>query len=101
AAQSDHRLIEQVQCLSTDEAIQTLTGDGLSVARVNPGSEMLAMYEDSYQFARSPNGDLVKGFPFQFKHSPMTISRNSPEVGEHTSHFLEGEIEEFEKDSAS
>ena len=39
-------------------------------------------------FLKSPSGDLVKGFPFQFANSPMTINSNSPSVGEHNEHYL-------------
>ena len=43
---------------------------------------------DSEIFARSPNGALVKGFPFQLVRTPMTIHSNSPKVGEHTEKIL-------------
>ena len=42
----------------------------------------------SVAFQRSPNGDLVKGFPLQLVQAPLQITRNSPQVGEHTEQFV-------------
>ena len=39
-------------------------------------------------FAKSPNGALVKGFPFQLVSQPMTIWGDAPGVGEHTDEIL-------------
>lgn len=39
-------------------------------------------------FLTSPCGDLVKGFPFQFETSPMTIRLDSPSVGQDNERFL-------------
>ena len=39
-------------------------------------------------FARTPKNVLFKGFPFQLKHTAMTIWGESPEVGEHTQKFV-------------
>ncbi len=75
--------------LAAEAAVDELTRRGISAARVNSGAQMLAQFEASYQFARSPNGDLVKGFPFQFQRTPMSISLNSPAVGEHTDQFVD------------
>jgi len=88
-ADAKDQVEQTIATLSAEEAVKTLASQGISAARVNVGSEMLVQFETSYQFARSPNGDLVKGFPFQFQNTPMTISLNSPEVGEHTNQFVE------------
>ncbi len=74
----------------SEVAVDQLRSMGVSACRVNAGSEMLEHFKRSYQFARSPNGDLVKGFPFQFLNTPMKINLDSPEVGEHTEQFVEG-----------
>ncbi len=54
------------------------------------GSEMFVqpVVKQAGIFARSPAGDLVKGFAFQFVKNPMTIRLNSPEIGEHTERFV-------------
>ena len=46
-------------------------------------------YRASGIFGQSPNGALVKGFPFQFTETPMTVWGNSPQVGEHTDDVLQ------------
>ncbi len=64
-------------------------GGGATLSRV--GSELLndiALWSRQV-FARSPNGSLVKGFPFQFSDSPMTVWGDSPAVGEHTRQLVE------------
>ena len=43
-------------------------------------------------FLKSPSGDLVKGFPFQFANSPMTIYSESPSVGEHNGHYFKAGV---------
>ncbi|MCY4322929.1 MAG: CoA transferase [Gammaproteobacteria bacterium] len=58
-------------------------------ASVNKGSEMYALETASRTdaFATGPDGNLVKGFPFQFQQEPMRVRMNSPRVGEHTDQF--------------
>ncbi|MBK7904421.1 MAG: hypothetical protein IPJ97_16935 [Proteobacteria bacterium] len=41
-------------------------------------------------FTRSPSGELVKGFPFQLTDSPMTVTRDSPALGEHNREIIPG-----------
>ncbi|MEM7097626.1 MAG: CoA transferase [Pseudomonadota bacterium] len=40
-------------------------------------------------FATTQAGKMVKGFPFQFTRSPLTVYAESPSMGEHTQHVLE------------
>jgi len=40
-------------------------------------------------FSTSPSGELVKGFPFQFRSEPMRIYRDSPAIGEHNSEIID------------
>ncbi len=42
-------------------------------------------------FANSPSGDLVKGFPFQLRGSPMRIRLDAPAVGQHTNDYLDND----------
>ncbi len=63
-------------------------GGGGVVSRGGPG-----LFKDESLFAthiyqHSPNGALVKGFPFQLIDTPMTVWGNSPKVGEHTEQFI-------------
>jgi crotonobetainyl-CoA:carnitine CoA-transferase CaiB-like acyl-CoA transferase len=38
---------------------------------------------------RLANGTLVKGFPFELTHEPLTISRAAPKVGADTQEVLQ------------
>ena len=67
-----------------------LTGAGYGAAICLKGSEMIQLpqIENRDVFRKSPNGDLVKGFPFQFARSKMTIHGDAPTVGRHTDFIL-------------
>lgn len=56
-----------------------LNGKAMFDAEANKGSGI---------FARTSTNQLVKGFPFKFAHSEMTIHTESPTVGEHNDRFL-------------
>jgi hypothetical protein len=62
----------------------------VDVDRAATGSEMLAMEmaHNSSAFMHSPDGDLVKGMPFQLSRSPLEIRTDSPAIGEHTAEFI-------------
>ncbi len=74
---------------SAEELVEALRELGIGAAVVRSGSEMYEQFEarNSDVFTRSPDGAMVKGFPFQFERHPMSIRLNSPEVGEHTDQF--------------
>ncbi len=75
---------------SAEEVITQLQDAGIGAAVVRHGSDMYRHFDStgSFVFSHSPNGDLVKGFPFQLRASPMTIRTDSPDVGEHTADFV-------------
>ena len=75
---------------STEQVLNELAGAGVGAAQVLVGSTMYALRKQSDDdvFAHSPDGTLVKGFPFQFLNSPMKIELDSPEVGEHNAEFV-------------
>ena len=60
-------------------AQRCLNGKAMFDAETNNGSGI---------FARTSTNQLVKGFPFTFIHSEMTIHTESPAVGEHNDLFL-------------
>lgn len=76
---------------SAPDVIAALNELGVGAAVASRGSEMYAALSaaGSTVFANSPNGDLVKGFPFQLGRTPMRINLDSPEVGEHTAQFVQ------------
>ena len=86
-----HALMDWVAQRSTEQVLKELAGGGVGAAQVLVGTTMYALRKDSdYDvFAHSPDGALVKGFPFQFVNSPMTIKLDSPDVGEHNAEFVE------------
>ena len=73
---------------SAGDAAQALRDAGISAARVAHGDDILRQFEAGHEFDRSPNGDLVKGFPFQFCGEPMAIHLDSPDVGQHNDKFI-------------
>ncbi len=86
---SDTSLEDWCKHLTATELIQKLREVGTGAAIVRSGSAMYANFiaQDTGVFAQSPDGAMVKGFPFQFARHPMSIRLNSPEVGEHTKRF--------------
>ena len=74
----------------SDDIVMAVTGAGFGAAKCLTGSEMMRepAVEDNEVFLRSPNGALVKGFPFQLQQSPMTIQYDAPSVGQHTDLIL-------------
>ncbi len=72
--------------------LDTLCGIGVSCAKCSTGIELaqdLSMDTD-FAFTRSPSGELVKGFPFQLAGSPMSVTRDSPGLGEHNREIVPG-----------
>ncbi len=72
--------------LSADKAVEAFIAAGGGGVVSGNGFTILedqSLFESDI-FAHSPNGALVKGFPFQLSGSPMKIFSNSPKVGEHT-----------------
>jgi len=45
-------------------------------------------FHEQRVFSKSPNGELVKGFAFDFLKSPMCIHLDAPKIGEHNSKLL-------------
>ena len=82
-------LADWVAQRSADNAIAALAAASVGAAEVLVGSQMYAaqLASGNDVFAQSPDGALVKGFPFQFSNTPMAIALDSPEVGEHTERF--------------
>ena len=64
--------------------------DAYTVVASRTGADLLSAPHNlqAGTFLRSPNGALVKGFPFQLINQPMKIWADSPQVGEHTDTIL-------------
>ncbi len=76
--------------LESADAIAKLRASGVAAFKANTGAE--AAEEPAIQsgtaFAETGSGAMVKGFPFQFEATPLTIYEESPRMGEHTEHIL-------------
>ena len=66
----------------------TELGVGAVVCRSGDALAKVESFMGARIYMHSPNGDLVKGTPFQFKDHPMTVTLNSPKVGEHNDQIL-------------
>ncbi|MEL0153902.1 MAG: CoA transferase, partial [Halieaceae bacterium] len=60
-------------------AQRCLNGKAMFDAEIDKGSGI---------FARTSTNQLVKGFPFKFAQSEMTIHTESPTIGEHNTRFI-------------
>ena len=86
---SDSSLEAWCQSFEAETLIGKLKDLGIGAAVVKCGSKMYETMRSTEVFGESPDGAMVKGFPFQFATNPMTIRLNSPEVGEHTERFCQ------------
>ncbi|MEM7018865.1 MAG: CoA transferase [Pseudomonadota bacterium] len=90
---SDAAALQQwVATQTASQLIEQCRANGIGAALVHKGSDMLTHLQQAQSdaFSHSPDGQLVKGFPFQLTHTPMTIRLNSPAVGEHSAEYLGG-----------
>ncbi len=71
-------------------AIAALRPLGIATFKANTGAEAAreSAIKSGSAFAATHSGAMVKGFPFQFDASPLTIYEESPHMGEHTEHIL-------------
>jgi crotonobetainyl-CoA:carnitine CoA-transferase CaiB-like acyl-CoA transferase len=84
---------ELVSKLSADAALSHLKSNGLAQSAVLDGKVIhrASWFSRSNAFATSPDGKMVKGFPFQFRETPMHITRPTPTLGQDTYSVL-GEL---------
>jgi len=84
------RIAAWIKTKSSDELGAFFHPADIGVATALDGQEVYEKtnIQAKNAFLKTPKGILVKGFPFELVHTPMTIWGESPEVGEHTSQFL-------------
>ena len=75
---------------SCSNAVDLLRSLGLAVFPANTGTQAAdePAIRNGSAFATTAGGKMVKGFPFQFEHNPLSIYEESPQMGEHTAHIL-------------
>ena len=85
------RFVDWLADQTSHAAIEMLRPLGIAVFKANTGAE--AAEEPSikagHAFTETASGQMVKGFPFQFKNNPLTIYEESPAMGEHTDQITE------------
>ena len=101
--EDDAFLRELVTELSADAALARLKENGFAQSAVLDGQAILqaSWFSRSNAFALSPDGQLVKGFPFQFRDTPMRISRPTPTLGQDTASVLRELLQFNESELAS
>jgi crotonobetainyl-CoA:carnitine CoA-transferase CaiB-like acyl-CoA transferase len=84
------RLCDWLKGRSRIEATHALCAAGIAAAPVLDGAEVLARRGRDWNSAIVPldGENLTKGFPFQFRHQPMTVHRDAPRIGADTEEIL-------------
>ena len=75
---------------SKKAAAETLQRLGIAAAPVHGAADLAELSAADYGWAivRGPDGALVKGFPFQFRRTPLAVRSRAPDLGEHTEAVL-------------
>ena len=81
------RWLSEQDAKTAASSLRTL---GVVAFKANTGAEAgeEEAIKSGYAFTQTASGAMVKGFPFQFDASPMTIYEESPAMGEHTEQVL-------------
>ncbi len=74
----------------TQEALAQLETKGFAQSIVLDGRAIreAPWFSRSNAFAAAPEGQITKGFPFQFRQTPMRIARRAPKLGQDTALIL-------------
>lgn len=83
-------LTDWISVRDTAVAAAHLCEIGIPAAPVFGGDELLhdAGVAGGHALTKTPNGEPAKGFPFQLRTTPMTVTRQAPDLGEHTEEVL-------------
>jgi crotonobetainyl-CoA:carnitine CoA-transferase CaiB-like acyl-CoA transferase len=84
------RLREWCAGQTAQAAVAQLTQAGIAAAPVLTGEEVLQDAGRFWSFAldRAPDGQLLKGFPFQLRRTPLSVRRPAPAIGADTAEVL-------------
>ena len=93
-------LTEWASGMAAADCARTLLNVGIGAAVARSGKELPSAPAAAAagSFSHSPDGALVKGFPFQLIQSPMRINRNAPALGEHTESVIHSHVENSHAD---
>lgn len=103
ASHSEDTLREMLAKMTTEEASAWLQSNGFahSVVLDSKGIRQAPWFARSNAFVAVPEGQLTKGFPFQFRATPMRVSRPTPKLGQDTESVLCELLKLSESDLAS
>jgi crotonobetainyl-CoA:carnitine CoA-transferase CaiB-like acyl-CoA transferase len=78
---------------TSERACSLLNARGIAAAPVLDGQAAWAYAQEAADgairpLARSPSGDVVKGFPLHFPQKPIAVTRSAPDLGQHTQAIL-------------
>lgn len=98
-AQSGVAPDDALASLSADRALDYLREQGFAASAVLDGQSILRApwFSNSSAFSRTPDGQLMKGFPFQFRDTAMAVSGPTAKLGQDTAAIL-GELLGFGSD---
>jgi crotonobetainyl-CoA:carnitine CoA-transferase CaiB-like acyl-CoA transferase len=84
------RIREWCASQTANAAVAQLTHAGIAAAPVLTGEELLRDAGRLWSFAldRAPDGELLKGFPFQLRQTPLSIKRAAPAICADTAEVL-------------
>jgi crotonobetainyl-CoA:carnitine CoA-transferase CaiB-like acyl-CoA transferase len=90
AAEPAAMLQRWVAARPLDESLKWLRARGIAVAEALNGQQVLQQEGQvwSHALQRSPQGVMVKGFPLQFDHEPLTVRGDAPAIGGDTAYVL-------------
>lgn len=76
--------------MTEQEALAWLEANGFACSSVLDSRAIrhAPWFPHSHAFATLPDGQLTKGFPFQFRDEPMRVSRATPTLGQDTAAVL-------------
>ena len=79
--------------LPADQALARLKADGFACSAVLDGEDIrrAPWFAHSNAFASTSDGQSTKGFPFQFRETPIRVLRPTPTLGQDTASVL-GEL---------
>ncbi len=87
---SKQSLCQMVSELPANAVLARLESNGFAQSAVLDGQAIrqASWFSRSNAFAATPEEQLTKGFPFQFRETPMRISRSAPALGQNTVSIL-------------
>ena len=100
---SEDALRQRLAKMSAEEALAWLESNGFtrSVVLDSKAIRQAPWFTRSNAFVADSEGQLTKGFPFQFRATPMRVSRPTPALGQDTAAVLREILQMTDSDLAA